>query len=398
MTSEIIAGLKANHSMKLVYIKKGTGYGKVTKYGVKKNVDLGDKIGTIYIVDIEAVDTRYTKQWKDCLPKQLEAALKMPIHTISGGDTPKTTTPGAFLNFGGTNVYKSKQQEYIANLFCENKIKNGDYFLYTDAWNPTVIQLKYMAELLGKKIRIGGLWHAGSYDPHDFLGRLIGAAPWARHAEMSMYECYDDNFFATEFHIDLFTKTFWTDSQEVDKQKLHKIKRVGWPMEYLKDSMFGCRGIPKQNIIVFPHRIAPEKQHDIFLDLKESLPQYQFITCQEKQLTKKQYHELLGKAKIVFSANLQETLGISWYEGLIVDCIPMVPDRLSYKEMAQDDFKYPSAWTASFEAYKEHKISLMERILHFIENYTSYKAQIIEQREFLENKFFSGTRLYNALK
>ena len=398
MTSEITAGLKANHSMKLVYTKKVTGYGKGTKYGVKKNVDLGDKIVTIYIVDIEAVDTRYTKQWKDCLPKQLEAALKIPIHTISGGDTPQTTTPGAFLNFGGTNVYKSKQQEYIANLFCENKIKNGDYFLYTDAWNPTVIQLKYMAELLGKKIRIGGLWHAGSYDPHDFLGRLIGDAPWARHAEMSMYECYDDNFFATEFHIDLFTKTFWTDSQEVDKQKLHKIKRVGWPMEYLKDSMFGCRQIPKQNIVVFPHRIAPEKQHDIFLDLKESLPQYEFITCQEKQLTKKQYHELLGKAKIVFSANLQETLGISWYEGLIVDCIPMVPDRLSYKEMAQDDFKYPSAWTASFEAYKEHKISLMERILHFIENYTSYKAQIIEQREFLENKFFSGTRLYNALK
>ena len=26
---------------------------------------------TIYIVDIEAVDTRYTKQWKEHLPKQL---------------------------------------------------------------------------------------------------------------------------------------------------------------------------------------------------------------------------------------------------------------------------------------------------------------------------------------
>ena len=60
MTSEITAGLKANHSMKLVYTKKVTGYGKGTKYGVKKNVDPGDKIVTIYIVDIEAVDTRYT--------------------------------------------------------------------------------------------------------------------------------------------------------------------------------------------------------------------------------------------------------------------------------------------------------------------------------------------------
>ena len=40
-----------------------------------------------------------------------------------------------------------------------------------------------MAELLGVDISIGGLWHAGSYDPHDFLGRLIGDKPWVRHAE-----------------------------------------------------------------------------------------------------------------------------------------------------------------------------------------------------------------------
>ena len=64
-----------------------------------------------------------------------------------------------------------------------DKLADGDYFLYTDAWNPTVIQLKYMAELLGVNITIGGLWHAGSYDPQDFLGRLIGDKPWVRHAE-----------------------------------------------------------------------------------------------------------------------------------------------------------------------------------------------------------------------
>ena len=45
-------------------------------------------------------------------------------------------------------------------------------------------------------------------DPQDFLGRLIGDASWVRNAEMSMYDCYDDNFFATRFHIDLFTSTF----------------------------------------------------------------------------------------------------------------------------------------------------------------------------------------------
>ena len=90
-----------------------------------------------------------------------------------------------------------------------------------------------MAELLDVDITIGGLWHAGSYDPQDFLGRLIGDKPWVRHAEMSMYECYDDNFFASEFHIDLFTDTMM-DSYNVD---MDKAIRVGWPMEYLKDSL-----------------------------------------------------------------------------------------------------------------------------------------------------------------
>ena len=45
----------------------------------------------------------------------------------------QATTPGAFLNFGGTNVYKAKQMQQIGELFCNGKIKDGDYFPYTDA-------------------------------------------------------------------------------------------------------------------------------------------------------------------------------------------------------------------------------------------------------------------------
>ena len=65
----------------------------------------------IFIVDIESVETRYTAQWKKYLPKQLTRHTNENVMTISGGDTPQATTPGAFLNFGGTNVYKSKQLE-----------------------------------------------------------------------------------------------------------------------------------------------------------------------------------------------------------------------------------------------------------------------------------------------
>ena len=38
---------------------------------------------TIHIVDIEAVDTRYTKQWKEHLPKQLQRATNEKVEVVS---------------------------------------------------------------------------------------------------------------------------------------------------------------------------------------------------------------------------------------------------------------------------------------------------------------------------
>jgi len=357
---------------------------------------------TIYVVDIEAVDTRYTKQWKEHLPSQLRHATNETVEVISGGDTPQATTPGAFLNFGGTNVYKSKQLEIIGEKFCHGEINNGDYFLYTDAWNPTVIQLKYMAALLNINIRIGGLWHAGSYDPQDFLGRLIGDAPWVRSAEHSMFSCYDDNFYATDFHVDMFAREIfdWNEDEWTDTpyDANDTIKRVGWPMEYLDKSLTQYKGMEKRDLILFPHRVAPEKQVDIFRDLADQLPEYEFVVCQERELTKNEYHNLLGEAKLVFSANLQETLGISWYEGALVDAIPMVPDRLSYSEMALSEFKYPSHWTEDFASYRSNRKKVVEQVKEYIEQYDDFAVSLEKQRTKLNRDFFSGKALYEAIK
>jgi hypothetical protein len=362
---------------------------------------------TIFIVDIEAVDTRYTKQWKEYLPKQLRHATNEDVVVISGGETPQATTPGAFLNFGGTNVYKSKQLEQIGEMFCKGEIKNDDYFLYTDAWNPTVIQLRYMAELLGVDIRIGGLWHAGSYDEADFLGRLIGPARWVRHAEKSMYHCYDQNFFATEFHVKMFfdellhdgmaSENPWYYEDWEERYEDGKIVRAGWPMEYLATSLDSYKGMEKRNLILFPHRIAPEKQVDIFRDLKERLPQYEFVVCQEQSLTKNEYHNLLGEAKLVFSANLQETLGISWYEGALVNAIPMVPDRLSYSEMALPEFKYPSEWTENWDQYMANRDKIINQIIEYMENYDDFLVSLDKQVTKLKKEFFNGSDLYKAI-
>jgi hypothetical protein len=355
---------------------------------------------TIFLVDLEAVSTRYTGEWKSHVPTLFQKAGHN-VQVIAGPeDIPNATTPGAFLNFGGTNIYKSAQVEQISRLFCNGSVRANDHFLFTDAWHPGIINLKYMSELLGIPVVTHGLWHAGSYDPQDFLGRLVGDKPWVRHAEKSFFHAFDHNYFATDFHIEMFSKNLLNANlgTSYDYKTSGKIVRTGWPMEYMDNTLTAYKNMPKRELILFPHRIAPEKQVEIFRDLKEHLPQYEFVVCQDQQLTKNEYHNLLGEAKLVFSANLQETLGISCYEGALVGAIPMVPDRLSYKEMYYNTFKYPSEWTDSFESYQTHRPELCMKIIQYMTNYDQLRLGVSKQARDLTEQFFSADSLLNNIK
>lgn len=357
-------------------------------------------MANVFLVDLESVETRYTGQWKSHVPNLLSKAGHN-VQIISGPeDIPSATTPGAFLNFGGTNIYKSAQVEQISRLFCDGSICANDHFIFTDAWHPGIINLKYMSELLGIPVVTHGLWHAGSYDPQDFLGRLVGDKPWVRHAEKSFYHAFDHNYFATDFHIDMFGKNLLDTNMGTmyNYKESGKIVLTGWPMEYMDGTLTAYKNMPKRDLILFPHRIAPEKQVEIFRDLATHLPQYEFIVCQDQQLTKQEYHTLLGQSKLVFSANLQETLGISCYEGALVDAIPMVPDRLSYTEMYYDGFKYPSEWTENFEKYEVYRQQLCHHIITTMTHYDKRVPQVRKQATDLTEQFFSATGLLENVK
>ena len=360
---------------------------------------------TIWIFSLEPIQTRYTCEWHSHVPALLKNKLgdKFNVVQIDGVQKNSQLTPGAFLNFSDTNYWKSSQLCNFLEQHNQGKTSPDDHFLFTDAWNPTIIQIKYMKELLGFNWTLHGLFHAGSYDPQDFLGRLIGDKPWVRYSEKAFFSAIDHNYFATQFHIDMFVENLL----EVPQGKITnvagslmregKIVRTGWPMEYMPDTLSMYKDMDKRDLILFPHRIAPEKQVEIFRDLKEQLPQYEFVVCQDQQLSKNEYHNLLGEAKLVFSANLQETLGISMYEGSIVNAIPMVPDRLSYSEMFADTWKYPSAWTSSWNSYITHRKELCDKIVDYMENYRNYSKFIPQQAHSLNEHFFSCKTLLDML-
>lgn len=354
----------------------------------------------LWIFAIEPLDTRYTKQWYDYLPAFLQGKLaNFQVRQVSGIQKNTATTPGAFLNFSDTNYWKSSQLCSFLEEYNAGNTTPNDHFLFTDAWNPCVLQLKYMSNLLKLQWKFHGMFHAGSWDEHDFLGREIGQAEWVTSLERSMFYAYDHNYFATDFHINMFYDKLMPEritSKTTDLSSM-KVVKTGWPMEYLKEELSRYTTSKKKNQIVFPHRLAPEKQVEIFRDLADSMPEYEFIVCQDKKLSKDEYHILLAESKVVFSASLQETLGISWYEGLLLGVIPMLPDRLSYSEMAMPAFKYPSAWTLNWDLYQENKEHVIDRIRRYVEQYDSYVKGISYQRDFLSSQYFSCDHMCSVI-
>lgn len=311
----------------------------------------------VFHMALEPLETRYTGQWLRTIKPNLE---KLGVEVIDClGVTPSvTTSPGAFLDFANTNIWKNTQLNKIAEMFSSGQIKPGDRFLFTDAWNTAILQLKYMSNLLHIPIEIHSMWHAGSYDPWDFLGRCI-KDEWVRDTERALFNASDFNYFATYFHISLFTKTYeeFTDSP--------KIIRSGQPhFEIITDLTENYAGIPKKDVIFFPHRNAPEKMPQVFAALKKALPQYKFIAAYEENInTKAQYYKIMAESKIMFSAALQETLGICGMEALLLDTIPLVPSRLSYMEMYRSEFMYPSYWADTKSVSLEHLVKRIDDMM-----------------------------------
>ena len=251
-----------------------------------------------------------------------------------------------------------------------------------------------MSELLGIPVTTHGLWHAGSYDPQDFLGRLVGDKPWVRYAEKSFFQAFDHNYFATDFHIKMFMKNLFGKTAMPGADFDGKVVRTGWPMEYMLETLLPYQHKPKRDLILFPHRIAPEKQLEIFKGLAQAMPEYEWVICQEQNLTKQEYHKLLAESKMVFSANLQETLGISIMEGMLVGAWPMVPDRLSYSEMYPAIYKYDPAWTSSFDSYKLNRENVINYIRHVMNHHIPTNI-ILDSKPIFQKYFMSFNLLRN---
>jgi len=317
----------------------------------------------LWIVPIEPLEERYSTQWLR-LFEQGFYFLGENLEFVFGEPITSKIEVGEFLDVFGTNYYKASQIMELIKKIRSGLISDEDIILFLDGWFPGIESLFYIKNGADRKFKIYSCLHAGTWDPHDFLSRKE-MTPWARGIELGWLRGMDGIFVATNFHKKLITDTF----SDFDHDKIHV---TGFPLSFLEIELKAWSD--KKNIVVFPHRNAPEKRplNFDFLEtsLKEKFPCWTFIKT-AKHYTKPQYYKILSEAKIAVSCALQETWGIAQQEALFSGCLPLVPNSLSYVEMYSNIFRYENEADA---------LEKLERMMSSCDNLSGHLADLLNSR------------------
>lgn len=289
----------------------------------------------IFLFPIEPLTERYSEQWLRWWPRELQR-LGVDHVIVMGLQAQEEITQGEFLDVVDTHYWKATQLSAFTHLLRKGHVRDGDWVLLLDAWNPVLEQLAYMRDLGNVKFKIAGCWHAGSYDPWDLLGQNMRVRTWARHAEMGYMEALDLAFTATALHSDMLAQT---------RGNSQKIAVSGFPLYADEWAHHSKPWSERSRRVVFPHRLAVEKAPLEFEWIRDKYRQLygddlEWVRTKDVCTTKEEYYKLLGDSIISISTAYQETWGIAMLESASLGCWPVVPDRLSYREIYPREHRY----------------------------------------------------------
>jgi len=224
-------------------------------------------------------------------------------------------------------------------------VDRGDTVLFLDGWNPAVTSVRYMSDVCGMGLKIVLVLHAGTWDPWDHLTQC-GMGRWAGLCEVGWMLAAYRILVATNFHKELIQEQYIAD----DGDELEdKIRVTGFPLMLSELNPHQIPWRDKKKQVVFPHRLAKEKQPQMFDAVREifesTYPEVKDVTwirTQDQYTDKASLYRMLAESKVAFSAALQETWGIVQLESWYLGCWPVVPDRLSYQEIYPADHRYQS--------------------------------------------------------
>lgn len=284
----------------------------------------------IFYVPIEPYEERYTAQWLDLFPREFERR-SIDYEVVLGKSLSSKLRPGDVLDPVGTNYYKCVQLASLCRLIKQGQIQNDDILFFADLWFPGLEMIPYIACRTKTNCRIFGVMHAGTYDTWDFT-RQEGMEPWGKHLENSWLRFIDGVFIGSEYHKSILCKRRRADPR--------KVYVTGLPLDFDAMDIVKSEMPAKQNIVVFPHRLVPEKRPQTFISVSKRVKNADFVMTMKSPVSKLDYYKLLARSKVTFSSALQETFGIGTLEAIYLGCTPVLPNRLSYPTMYPKEYLY----------------------------------------------------------
>lgn len=316
-----------------------------------------DQMERLIFVPIEPIEERYSAQWIKWFQLAFEQLNISPI-IVGDIETKVKIKNGQFLDTCETIKYKLNQLLEITKLI--NDGFNGTIF-FMDAYFPGIESIGYLKHNLNRNIRLEGMLHAGTWDQNDFITQN-GMESWAKYTETGWLNLFDKLYVATEYHKDLIISKRGQGSAYIEV--------IDWPCHAPETKIKK----PKEFIIVWPHRIAPEKNVKEYYYMKELyqglFPNDKITWTTTKGKDKDQYYQTLMEARIVISTAKQETFGIAMQEAINYGCIPIAPNRLSYPE------------TISKQLLYDDIIQACERIKHLYDEYLEGNSYALPPRYF----------------
>jgi hypothetical protein len=280
----------------------------------------------IYYLPLEHLEMRYTTHLDRDIKEYLIS--NQINHIVVEPEKVSEINNGSFLDSGTTIMTKSKQINYLASLYRDGKINNGDIIFTTDLWFPGIESIAYLNYFYKKEVKIRGVIHAGSFTDTDFVRDM---ERWAKYFEDIVFDISDKVFVASKFIAEDIYKKRIIDS--------NKLIVSGLPLDFNELNKYKTDKT-KENIIVFNGRNVDEKQPWLFEELIRTYPDYTFVNTHKLNLPKKEYYELLSKSKVIVSFALQENFGYGIQEAVYLGCVPIVPNRLVYKEQFDSIYRY----------------------------------------------------------
>ena len=294
----------------------------------------------IIYIPLEELPQRYTGMMNQAFYPIVDISLYPSV------EIDKEIKRGQFLDIVNTTKFKAAQIQMIADLFNEGKVENGDVFLVGDIFFPGIESIKYMSELLDLDVKVYGINYAGRADKTDFVQKL---SSWSDASEAGYHLICDGIFVGSEDH-----KNNVVDYFGLNDVTVHTTGLV-WDLKYMQSFRQEIGKPEKEDFVIWPHRWCEEKGIDELVEFAKKTKKKIIITSSGPKkdlpklpknieyrygLTKKEYYELMAKARWYLSNAYQETFGYTIQEAIFWGCQILVPNRACSPEMVPSKCVY----------------------------------------------------------